>query len=183
VIRSPARRHRAGAVAAAVAVALAAAGCSAGDARPPTAAPPAAAAPDASADWDTTSLPDPCRLLRPAEVAAAFGGPVAPGVRIAEWPPFCQYPLDRHAHAALDLSTDSRPDASAGFEQHKTAGGAVDPVAGLGDDAYWLPATATLHVLAGPTHLCLALRSDTRPPAGGRAHLVALARLALRRSH
>jgi hypothetical protein len=177
---TPRRGRRCLAAAAAIA-ALGLTSCSTGDPTPRAAAG-AAQTTAATAGWDTTNLPDPCRLLTAPEVAAEFRHPIGPVARIAEWPPFCQFVLDPGTHTVLDVSDDSRPDAKIGFEQHKNDGTPIQPISGLGDDAYWLPTTSSMHILSGPDHVYLALRSDTNPPASARAHATALARLALPRS-
>ncbi len=135
-----------------------------------------------SGDWDPTKRPDPCRLLFAREVAAAFGRPVGRPREVHGWPPSCQFTLDEAARRLLYVADDSGPEAKLNFERRKASGVPFEPVTGVGEDAYWMPETATLHARAGSTRVFITLRTDTTVPATARKQLIELARVALRRA-
>jgi hypothetical protein len=132
-------------------------------------------------DWDPRNRPDPCRLLSAREVAAKFG-PVGRPRRMHGWPPSCQFAFDEPAGGLLYVADDSGPEAKLNFERRKTSGVPVEPVPGVGEDAYWMPETATLHGRAGATRVFVTLRTDASLPIDARKRLIALARLALRQA-
>jgi hypothetical protein len=136
----------------------------------------------ASGDWDPRKRPDPCRLLSTREVAATFGWPVGRPRWMHGWPPSCQFILDRAFRGQLFVADDSGPEARLNFERRKTSGVPLQPVTGVGEDAYWMPETATLHARAGSTRVFVTLQTDATLPADSRKRLIALARVALRRA-
>jgi hypothetical protein len=135
-----------------------------------------------SGDWDPTKRPDPCRLLSAREVAVQFGHPVGRGQRLHGWPPSCQFTLDARTGQQLNVAEDSGPDARANFQRRKRIARPLVPVAGVGQDAYWLPEEAILHALSGSTRIYIAFRSGVSLPPAARSHATALARIALRRA-
>jgi hypothetical protein len=98
------------------------------------------------------------------------------------WPPSCQLTLDKPSGGLLYVADDSGPEARLNFERRKTSGVPVKPVTNLGEDAYWMPETATLHARAGSTRVFVTMQTDATLPADARKRLIALARLALRRA-
>jgi hypothetical protein len=147
-----------------------------------TAAAAAATATTVTGDWDPTKRPNPCRLLSAREVAAEFGHPVGAGQRIYGWPPFCQFTLDTSSGQQLYVAEDSGPNARDNFKRRKRIAQPLVPVAGVGEDAYWLPDEAILHALANQTRIYIAFRSDVDLPPAARSHAIALARIALKRA-
>jgi hypothetical protein len=126
--------------------------------------------------------PDPCRLLTRQEVAAEFGQPVGRPGRIHGWPPSCQFNVGEQPHRLLNVADDTGAEARANFEQRKASGASLEPVAGVGEDAYWLPESGILHVLFGSTRIFIAVRGRSDLTSTDRRHAVALARIALRRA-
>jgi hypothetical protein len=135
-----------------------------------------------SGDWDPRKRPDPCRLLSAREVAAAFGEPVGRPRWMHGWPPSCQFALEKPSGGLLYVADDSGPEARLNFERRKSSGVPVRPVAKVGEDAYWMPETATLHARAGSTRVFVTLQTDATLPADARRRLIALARVALGRA-
>jgi hypothetical protein len=135
-----------------------------------------------SGDWDPRKRPDPCRLLSAREVAAKFERPVGRPREMHGWPPSCQFTLDKASGSLLYVSDDSGPQARLNFERRKRSGVSIKPVANVGEDAYWMPETATLHARSGSTRVFVTLRTDATLPADVRKRLIALARVALRRA-
>jgi len=82
----------------------------------------------------------------------------------------------------LYVADDSGPEAKLNFERRKTSGVPFEPVTGVGEDAYWMPETATLHARAGSTRVFITLQTDATVPATARKRLIPLARVALRRA-
>ena len=157
-----------------LAAALLLTGCVAG------AAPVAPASPSAN-PWDVSALPDPCRVVTVAEVRGVLGGTVGTGTRMDTWPPMCRFAIDGTARTYLYVSDNSLPSGREDFEARRDGTGPVDTVTGIGQQAYWLPGAAALHVLSGRTHLVVVFWG-AGIPAGAEDKAVALARLALPRA-
>jgi len=127
-----------------------------------------------------TAAPDPCALLSPAEVAAVQGTPLVAAVPSAAGTlRTCLYRTrDPGRSVSLALAaSDPQPGLSARQlwrrqfhpasppdedEKH-----AAQPVAGLGDEAFWIntPAAGALYVLRGPVFFRLSLGGlrDAKP--------------------
>src|SRR5947209_19274099 len=103
--------------------------------------------PIASAQWDPTKMPDPCRVITASEVGAAIGTPVSAGTRLQTWPPLCRFVIDNDSHTFVYMSDDSRPTAVDDFERNGHTTDPTQPVSGVGDRAYWLPRLTTLHCI------------------------------------
>ena len=155
---------------------LALTGCASATAS--TAGAPASAAPRSS--WDVSNLPDPCRGLTNAEAKGVLGNEVSQGRRLDSWPPICQYVLGSPLAGYLYLSDDARDTAKADFTQHRGDSAATEAVAGIGDQAYWVPDYSALHILSGAVHVVVAFGGTTLP-SGARDKAVALARIDLPR--
>jgi hypothetical protein len=84
-------------------------------------------------------------------------------------------------HRLLNVADDTGAVARANFEQRKATGVPLAPVAGVDEDAYWLPESGILHVLSGSTRIFIAVRRSDLTSTD-RRHAVALARVALRRA-
>jgi Protein of unknown function (DUF3558) len=152
---------------------------SGGAAAQATTAPEATTAPPASAQADVAN---PCALTTPSAVAAAFGGTVAAGKVVPDvvgkacWYQVTASNLGVSGHilitplASLDAQT---------FAEAKKLPGEVD-VPGVGDDAIYLAATATMEILKGNTVVnAQPLFSSGGQPVSGakvKADTIALAR-------
>lgn len=148
----------------------------------PAAAPAASAGPAGAHDeWDVTRLPDPCRLLRGAEVRRVLGEPVDTGERLETWPPLCAVRVPGPPAGFLYVSDDTGPTGRADFDRQRSDPAATRPVPGVGDEAYWLPEMSALHVWAGDTHVAVKFAGD-RIPAQPLAKATALALLVLPRA-
>ena len=160
-----------------LALTVATAGC--GSARSTKAVTPESTA--SAAQWDPSTMPDPCRVISRSEVAGAVGTAVSTGKRLQTWPPLCRFVIDSAGETFVYLSDDSRPTALDDFERNEHTTNVTQPVTGLGDRAYWLPQSTTLHVLSSGTQLVVMFHGDKVPPdAQGAA--VRLARTALPRA-
>jgi hypothetical protein len=160
-----------------VTAAVAVAGCGG----PPEAVGRVTPEPSSSVDaWDVTALPDPCRTVRADEVARITHQPVSPGVHLKSWPPLCQFTLSGPPKEFLYVSDDSRAVARQDFDRQRRDP-ATQPVDGLGEQAYWLPDFATLHVLNGPTDLVVSF-AGPKLPVAAKDMAIAIARLALPRA-
>jgi len=126
-------------------------------------------------------MPDPCRVIGQSEVAGAVGTAVSTGKRLQTWPPLCRFVIDVASDTFVYLSDDSRPAAVDDFERNEHTTNATRPVTGLGDRAYWLPQSTTLHVLSSGTHVVIMFRGGKVPPDAESA-AVRLARTALPRA-
>ena len=158
--------------------ALALTGCASATTTAATTGASASGAPHSS--WDVSNLPDPCRGLTAAEAKGVLGSEVSAGRRLDSWPPICQYVLGNPQTGYLYLSDDSRDTAKTDFNQHRGDSTATEAVAGIGDQAYWVPDYSTLHILNGVTHIVVAF-GGTTPPADARDKAVALAHIDLPR--
>jgi hypothetical protein len=164
------------ALAAVAVVGLALAGCGGSSS---SSAPSAQASADHASEWDVTKMPNPCRLLTPSEITGVVGRPAAAGMKVESWPPLCRFTLTPKT-SMIFVSDNSQPTAVQEYEQLQHSGQAVTPVSGLGDQAYWVAESNTLHVLVGKTHLKV-LFSGTDVPPTARAQSEALARDAITR--
>jgi hypothetical protein len=126
-------------------------------------------------------MPDPCRVISRSEVGDAIGTAVANGTRLQTWPPLCRFVIDNDTHTFVYISDDSRPTAQDDFESNAHTTNITQPVSGIGDRAYWLPETTTLHVLSTGTQLVVIFRGGKVPPDAQTA-AVRLARTALPRA-
>jgi len=136
----------------------------------------------AAGQWDPSRRPDPCRLLTRQEVAAEFGQSIRPPRRIHGWPPSCQFNVGKQPDRLLNVADDNGAEVRANFEQRQATGVPLEPVFGVGEDAYWLPESGVLHVLSGSTRIFIAVRDSSDLAATDRRHAIALARVALRRA-
>jgi hypothetical protein len=142
---------------------------------------PATSTPGAAEAASTTSPPaagpaaDPCRLVARAEAAAALGGPVA---RIQPRQGFLvRSCLFSGARRQVVVQLHQGPAASR--EQFRMGRRPDDqPVAGVGDEAWFTPDTGLLDVRAGTARFQVGLLDATGQPAARRVPpgLVALAR-------
>ncbi len=126
-------------------------------------------------------MPDPCRVISPAEVGDAIGTVVSNGTRLQTWPPLCRFIIDNDSHTFVYISDDSRPTAGDDFENNEHTTDVTQPVSGVGDRAYWLPRLTTLHVLSTGTQLVVIFHGGT-VPADAQGAAVRLARTALPRA-
>ena len=166
----------------ALATLIAVAGCTDSGGAPPSAgaaASSAGASAAAHADsWDTSQMPDPCRTVSRAEVTAATKLAVSAGTTVDSWPPLCSFTVAGPGPEYLYVSADPRPAARDDYERQRSDSQATETVAGIGDDAYWLPEFTALHVFEGTTHVTVKF-AGSAPPAGAKAKALAVARAAL----
>lgn len=150
----------------------------AGDNAPAVVTPQTLDAAHAS-EWDARLMPDPCRLVTPADVSRALGRPVTTSSRLNTWPPLCRLPLDDQG-LSLFVADDSRPEGLVAFEQARSDPGGVQAVPALATEALWSGRLRTLHVRSG-SHYLKVLFSGRGGPTGddARAAAIAVARLAL----
>jgi hypothetical protein len=156
------------------------------------------AAPHASAAgaWDVSQLDNPCRVLRQQEVARVLATPVGAPRKLDSWPPVCAFTLTATVPDLGPVPPDAKPSTQAeyfyviddsaasgkeDFERGRSNKAAVQPVAGIGDEAYWTPDKAELQIMSGRTHLITKFGGPT-PPAKAMAKAIALARIALPRA-
>jgi hypothetical protein len=172
-------------VIAAIAAAVPLAGCggsTSAQARPSTAAPTMTAAAAPHTSWDVSALPNPCRTITNTQVAAVVGGTVSAGVALESWPPLCQFVLDEQRRTYLYVSDDAGPTGREDYDRKRATSSATQAVDGIGDQAYWQPDLASLHVLGGATHVFVAF-GGTPAPEGAKDKAIALARVILPRTH
>jgi hypothetical protein len=148
--------------------------------KPSAAASGTAAAGDHTSTWDITKM-NPCRTTNAAEVSKVVGRTAAPGVKLASWPPMCQFILQPGA-TLLYVSDNPLPTGKLEYDQLQHSGQAVEQVSGLGDTAYWVPSMLTLHVMVGTTHLKVIFAGPDLPaPAAAESQAETLARSAITR--
>lgn len=106
---------------------------------------------------------DPCSLLTKEEVAAVLGESV-PEAKVVSFPrPNCVYSVSSGGQVVVFAFND--PSARGGFEIGKTAQDTnAQPIAGVGDDAYWSPSIKTINVLSGDVYLMVQLFSMRSEP-------------------
>lgn len=165
-----------------LALVLFAAGCGGPDAdvgAPPTGPQPSV---DASAgghnEWDVSKLPDPCRTITAAQAERIIGEPVQPGVRLQTWPPLCSIRIPGPPEEFLYVSDDAGPTGRADFARQRTDSQATREVAGIGDQAYWLPEFNALHVLGGDVHVVVKF-AGAKTPEQAQEKALAIARITL----
>ena len=164
----------------ALAMVIALAGCtdpSVEPAEPPAPGSATSAGPHADS-WDTSQMPDPCETVSRAEVAAATTLSVSAGTTLDSWPPLCSFTVAGPEPEYLYVSADPRPAAREDFDRQRSDSQATEKVAGIGDDAYWLPEFTALHVFEDTTHLTVKF-AGSAPPAGAKTKALAVARTAL----
>ena|SRR5215813_8444155 len=90
---------------------------------------------------------DPCSLLTRDEVGAVLGQPVT-NAKLQRFPrPNCSYIL---GDGSLTVFVFTDLSARGGFEAGKRMQDShTEPVAGVGDQAYWSPGIKTLNILKG----------------------------------
>jgi hypothetical protein len=148
-------------------------------AEPPAAAPVASASAAPHADsWDTAQMPDPCRTVSRAEVAAATKLSVSAGTTVDSWPPLCSFTVAGEEPEFLYVSVDPRPAAREDYDRQRSDSQATQDVGGIGDEAYWLPEFTALHIFDDGTHLTVKF-AGSAPPPGAKAKALAVARAAL----
>ncbi|MEV6346494.1 hypothetical protein [Actinoplanes sp. NPDC051851] len=132
-----------------------------------------------ASSWDITAMPDPCRLLTRAEVSRVVGRDAEAGVRLASWPPLCEFVL-RPDSTLLYVGDDAGATGRQEFDQMRNSGSEAEAVYGVGDEAYWLPELTSLHVMNGATHLKVVFAGPGVPAAArAREAATALAGLAI----
>jgi hypothetical protein len=63
----------------------------------------------------------------------------------------------------LNVTDDSGTEARVNFRQRKASGALLEPVSGVGEEAYWLPQSGFLHGLWGSTRIFIVGRRQQRP--------------------
>lgn len=114
--------------------------------------------------WDVSDMPDPCRTLTKEDVGEVLAVPVGRVEHLDSWPPVCGFALLGGADNWFYISDNSTEMARADFERGRANPSAVEPVPGVGDDAYWLPEKVELQVLSGTTHVVARFGGDSAPP-------------------
>lgn len=140
---------------------------------------PSATTQASAGTWDTSQLPDPCRTLTEAEVTATLGAAVTRTSNRESWPPLCAYALTGGMEF-LYVSDNSQPSGREDFESDKSIASGGEPVAALGDAAFWSTEPAALGVMSGKTYVVLKFGGSALPKQA-KEKAVALARLALPR--
>ena len=116
----------------------------------------AASSPQSSPNpWDPAAAGDPCHLLTNTQVGTALGHPARPGVTLKSWPPLCKFTIDAPRTTIVYLSDNALKSGRADFDTLRTTTTGAITQPGLGDDAYWDPSKATLHVMVGNRHLAV----------------------------
>jgi hypothetical protein len=136
----------------------------------PEGAPPPAPDAQATAPASAPDQIDACALLSKADVEAAVGRPVQDPVGDSIANLFgCRYrdPQDpsgtENMVRVAVLVADNAADARDVQETSRSNAAEVNPVAGLGDDAYWDAINRSLNVVKGAYHVTLSVSHD----AGG----------------
>ncbi|MFB9180720.1 hypothetical protein ACFFX1_21460 [Dactylosporangium sucinum] len=139
-----------------------------------------------------SQLDDPCRTLTQQGVAQVLAVPVNPPRKVDSWPPVCAFGLTpgfgplapsispavtEYLYVLDDSATSGRED----FERDRSNPAVVEPVTGIGDDAYWTPDKTELQVISGKTHVITKF-GGAKPPVDAKAKAIALARIALPRA-
>lgn len=142
---------------------------------------PVAGASASAGSWDVSQLPDPCLTINRDQVTAATGLSVTAGVPLDSWPPLCSFTIAGPAAEYLYVSSDPRATSHDDFVRERSDSQATRSVAGIGNDAYWLPEFTALHVYRdrGTTHLTVKF-SGSAAPKDAQAKAVAVAKVALR---
>lgn len=140
--------------------------------------PDQAARPAGASGQPAGGLLDPCSLLTKAEVEAGVGRPVlAPQKEEAANLVICSYgdptapvlqgrPLSQILSISVFVGSDAQYHAGAvaqardAFELGRKNAASVQPVHGLGDDAYWDQVFRTLNVLKGKYEVEVTVASD-----------------------
>jgi hypothetical protein len=158
-------------------LALILAGCGAATASPSGTAKAAAGV----TQWDVAQMPSPCRALQAADVSRIVGRPAAAGVKLDSWPPLCRFTL-QPATRLVFVSDNSLATGVLEYQQLQHSGQKVTMVTGVGDQAYWVPESRTLHVMVGKDHLKVIFSGTDLPPnAQAETQAEALARSAIPR--
>ena len=143
--------------------------------------------------WDVSQLDDPCRTLTRQEVVQILGVPVNPSQKVDSWPPVCAFAftpgggLNAPGGSTpavteyLYLLDDSADSGRTDFEQGRSNPAVVEPVTGIGDEAYWTPDKTELQVISGKTHVVTKF-GGAYPPPDAKAKAVALTRISLPRA-
>lgn len=119
---------------------------------------------------------DPCVLVTGAEAEQVLGGPVEterPAEANNEYLATCRYVAMRGAGVAVLVVKVSRQSGTAGFQNARRMGEegiAIQPVSGVGDDAFWV---------ADPLHTLYVLQDTTYLDIGGDVQLEEVRPLAL----
>jgi len=93
---------------------------------------------------------NPCSLVTPVEIKEVLGRQVAWVKHEGSPRPHCKYSV---GGGSVTVFVFEDPTARGGFAVGKRAQDAqTEPVAGVGDDAYWSPDIKTLNVLRGETY-------------------------------
>ena len=93
---------------------------------------------------------NPCSLVTPSEVKEVLGQHVDAVEHRGSPRPHCRYSV---GGGSVTIFVFEDPTAKGGFAVGKQAQDAhTEPVAGVGDDAYWSPDIRTLNVLQGETY-------------------------------
>ena len=99
---------------------------------------------------EKVSAVNPCALLTPVEIREVLGQQVARMSHEGSPRPHCKYAV---GGGSVTVFVFEDPTAKGGFAVGKRAQDAhTEPVAGVGDDAYWSPDIKTLNVLRGGTY-------------------------------
>lgn len=131
--------------------------------------------------WDVSQFPDPCRTITGAELGGVLGYPVEPGHKVDSWPPLCQFVLSVADRLFLYISDDHGTTGREDYDRKRSSSPATEAVSGLGDQAYWQPDIAQLHVLKGDTHVFVGF-GGVPAPSGAKDKALAIARLMLPRA-
>ncbi|GAA2576085.1 hypothetical protein GCM10010435_60210 [Winogradskya consettensis] len=126
---------------------------------------PAPEDPPHASEWDINAMATPCRLVTQDEVSQVTGRTAAAGVRLATWPPLCQFVL-QPGGTLVYVGDNPQATGRQEFDQLRNSGQATEPVTGLGDRAYWVPELTTLHVMIGTAHLKVVFAGPGVPAAG-----------------
>jgi hypothetical protein len=166
-----------------------------GSSAPSPSAGPSGMSPSGASAWDTSKLPDPCRTLTLNEVTRVLAMSLQPPQRVDSWPPVCAYTLPAAITRFGPQSNPEKPPAAQyfyyldnsaptgkeDFERERSNEAAVQPISGLGDTAYWVPAKTEVRVLSGRTSVYTKFSGPTAPP-DAKAKAITLARIALPRA-
>ena len=143
--------------------------------------------------WDVSQLADPCRALTQDEAAKILAIAVGAPQKVDSWPPVCAFGLTALGPLGvgpegkpsiteyLYLLDDSADSGKVDFETGRANPAVVEPVAGIGDQAYWTPDKTELQVISGKTHVITKF-GGANPPPGAKDKAIAITRISLPRA-
>jgi hypothetical protein len=116
-----------------------------------------------SSSWDPSAIPNPCRTITSQQVSAIVGRPASTGAWLKSWPPLCRFTFTGFRGALLYVSDNALPSGKTDFDERRNGTRAARRVTGIGDDAYWVAASSTLHVMAGRSHISIIFAGPGQP--------------------